>query len=178
MIKFARLRKIGRLPMKNFAKEMLQPILVAIVTFALLGTVAALWENPVFVRMTPAGPIEVVLLAGQSILLGLFFALPRSSCGNRQVGIGSILAFLGIACPVCNKILLFIFGSELLLVYFEPVRIYVAAAGFLLTAGALWLKRRQWLLAVTTGADEGARDRNSSFESIHPSTARGDKALR
>jgi len=95
---------------------------------------------PFFIRMTPAGTAEIGLLAGQSVLLGLYFTIPRGSCAAPQAGVGSLFAFLGVACPVCNKILLFVFGSELLLVYFEPVRVYVALAGFLLTGLAVWLK--------------------------------------
>ena len=109
-------------------------------TFLALGTVTALWENPLFIRMVPAGTAEISLLAAQSVLLGLYFSIHRGSCATRQVGVGSVLTFLGIACPVCNKILLFVFGWELLLIYFQPVRVYVALAGFLLTGLAVWLK--------------------------------------
>ncbi len=52
-----------------------------------------------------------------------------------------MLGFLGVACPVCNKVLLLLFGGELLLTYFEPVRIYVAAAGAAFAAWAVW---RTW----------------------------------
>ena len=75
--------------------------------FVLLGTVAALWNNPFFTRMTPAG---------------------------------AFIGFLGIACPVCNKLLVLLIGSALLLEYFEPVRLYVALGGAALLALAVWLK--------------------------------------
>ena len=39
-----------------------QGFAVAAGSFVALGTVAVLWENPLFVRMTPAGDLEVVLL--------------------------------------------------------------------------------------------------------------------
>ena len=103
-------------------------------------------ENPFFLRMTPAGTIEVALLAGQCLFIGLYFTLPQSVCIGRSVSTGSVLTFLGVACPVCNKILLVIFGSERLLVYFEPIRVYVAAAGFLITGAALWLKFQHLIL--------------------------------
>ncbi len=121
-------------------KAFITAVAVATGTFLALGTVTALWENPLFIRMTPAGMAEIALLAAQSILLGLYFSIPRGSCATRQAGVGSVLTFLGVACPVCNKILLFVFGSELLLIYFEPVRVYVALAGFLITGLAVWLK--------------------------------------
>ena len=126
------------MPVKG--KALITAVAVATGTFLALGTVTALWENPLFIRMTPAGTVEIALLAGQSILLGLYFSIPRTACAARQAGAGSILIFLGIACPVCNKILLFVVGSELLLFYFEPVRVYVALAGFLITGLAVWLK--------------------------------------
>jgi len=107
---------------------------VAASMFVLLGTVAGLWENPLFFRMTPAGGFETVLLAVQSILVGGFVAIKPPACGNKSVTFSSVVHFLGVACPVCNKILLYLVGSEVLLLYFEPYRIHVAAGGAFLTA--------------------------------------------
>lgn len=110
---------------------------VAVVSFAGLGTVSALWQNPFFVRMTPAGGWEIALLLLMSLLLGAYTAVRRPACSIKSAGTGSILGFLGVACPVCNKVLLLLFGGELLLTYFEPIRIYVAAAGVLIVLFAL-----------------------------------------
>jgi hypothetical protein len=118
-------------------------IAVAVAGFALLGTVAALWDNPIFVRMTPAGGWEIAMLAAMSLAGGVYVAIRRPFCSVKGAGAGGILAFLGVACPVCNKILLLIFGGELLMTYFEPVRIYVAAAGALLIG---WVTVREYLL--------------------------------
>jgi hypothetical protein len=112
-------------------------------SFISLGTVAALWENPFFIRMTPVSGFEIAALAALSLLLGLYVAIRRPFCSIKTVGTGGVLGFLGIACPVCNQILLFLFGGELLLTYFEPVRIYVAAAGVLIAALAV---AREWVL--------------------------------
>jgi hypothetical protein len=51
---------------------------------------------------------------------------------------------------VCNKILLLLFGGELLLTYYEPVRIYVAAAGVLIAAVAVG---REWVLVKRQPAE-------------------------
>jgi hypothetical protein len=120
---------------------------IALAMFAALGTVAALWENPLFMRMTPAGALEVSLLLLQSALAGIYLGLPQSACGKHTAGAGAIIGFLGIACPVCNKLLVLLVGSALLLEYFEPVRLYVALAGAALLALAVWLKlgRRECL---------------------------------
>ena len=114
---------------------------VAAGSFAALGTVSALWDNPLFVRMTPAGSLEVVLLLLLSLGLGAYVAVRRQCAPDKIAGAGGVLGFLGIACPVCNQILLLLFGSELLLTYFEPVRIYVAA-GWVLLIG--WALIREW----------------------------------
>ena len=108
--------------------------------FVALGTVAALWTNPFFMRMTSAGGFEITLLLLQALLAGVYVGLPRSPCGKRTAGAGAIIGFLGIACPVCNKVLVLLIGSALLLEYFEPVRLYVAVGGAALLALAVWLK--------------------------------------
>ncbi len=119
-------------------------ITVAIVSFAGLGTVSALWDNPLFVRMTPAGVWEVALLAMLSLLFGTYVVIRRPYCSIKTAGTGGVFGFLGIACPVCNKVLLLLFGGEILLTYFEPVRIYVAAAGVLIMLAAV---QREWTMS-------------------------------
>jgi len=122
-------------------KRLLAGVAVAVVMFVALGSVTALWDNPFFVRMTPIGGWEVSLLALLSFLSGLYVMIRRPFCSNKKVSAGGVLGFLGIACPVCNKILLLIFGSELLLSYYEPVRIYIAIIGVLI---ALWALSTEW----------------------------------
>ena len=116
---------------------------VGVVSFAGLGTVSALWENPLFIRMTPAGDFEIAALGALSILLGVYVAIRRPFCSAKTAGTGGVLGFLGIACPICNKVLLLLFGGELLMTYYEPVRIYLAFAGVFLAAAAV---AREWTL--------------------------------
>jgi hypothetical protein len=93
--------------------------------------------------MTPAGNFEILLLAAFSLLLGVYVAIRRPYCSVKTAGVGGVLTFIGVACPVCNQILLLLFGGELLLTYFEPVRVYVASAGVLVAAAAV---AREWQL--------------------------------
>lgn len=115
----------------------------ALGSFLLIGTVTALWPNPVFVRMTPVQGFEPLLLALQSLLIGAYVVVRRPRCSVRKAGFGSLVAFLGIACPTCNKLLLIVFGADLLLAYYEPARLYIALAGVSATAAAVaWELRK------------------------------------
>ena len=128
-------------------RSVFRGILVALGVFLIVGTVVALWPNPFFVRMTPTSGFEVALLAAQSILLGVYLVIPMTACANKLASIGGVASFLGIACPICNKVLLFLFGAQVLLTYLEPARIYIAAAGTLITAIAVvvrWRRFRAW----------------------------------
>ncbi len=109
-------------------------------TFVLLGTVAALWKNPLFIRMMPPTGFEIALLLAQSVLVGAYMAAPAAACSTRTASIGNVLSFLGIACPICNKLLVLALGPALLMQYFEPIRLYVGIIGVGLVAFALWRK--------------------------------------
>lgn len=123
------------------AGRVLKGVIVSAVTFGGLGTVSAIWDNPLFIRMTPAGDAEIWILLVLSILIGVFIAIRRPVCSGKTAGAGGVLGFVGIACPICNKILLLVFGGDLLLTYFEPIRIYVAALGVLIAG---WAVLREW----------------------------------
>lgn len=109
-----------------------QGLLVATVSFLLLGSVAALWDNPRFVRMTSAGAWEITALLSMSVLSGVFIAIRRQACSMRPTGAGGIIGFVGIACPTCNKVLMLLFGGELLMAYLEPIRPHLATLGVLI----------------------------------------------
>ena len=130
-------------------RSSLAGLIVAVVSFAGLGTISALWQNPFFIRMTPVDGWEIGLLALLSILIGIYIAIRSTNCATKSAATGGTLGFLGIACPVCNKILLLLFGGELLMAYYEPIRIYVAALGVLVTAGAVWWAWRSRRPATT-----------------------------
>ena len=114
--------------------------------FGGLGTLTALWDNPMFIRMTPITGVDYVILAAEALLLGLYLGIRAPACSLKGASLGGVLGFLGFGCSICNKILLLIFGSGLLLTYFEPVRYWVGLAGI---AFMLWALHRKLALRQT-----------------------------
>lgn len=131
--------------------------LIAVLTFAVLGTVTALWENPFFIRMTPTSGFEIGLLLLQAVMFGVYFTIPSNSCPTKTLSTGGVLGFLGFACPVCNKILMYVFGAELLLSYLEPARIYLALIGTIIIGLALFIKLKKRHSPLQYGMDAGSQ---------------------
>ena len=139
------------------ASQALTGVGAGLLSFVILGTVAALWPNPLFIRMVPPAGYEIPLLAVQSALLALYVAVRRPACRLRTIGVSSVINFLGVACPICNKILLLVFGATALLTYFEPVRLYVGLAGVALGLMAVAVEgRRRWRDALPDELDEAS----------------------
>jgi hypothetical protein len=57
-------------------------------------------------------------------------------------GIGGLLSFFAIGCPVCNKLVLLAVGTSGAMNYFAPVQPFLAGAGVLLLACALVVRLR------------------------------------
>ena len=114
---------------------------VGLALFVVVGTVTAVWANPLFVRMTPVGPWEFGATVLTAFLAGVTTALWVPRCSLRTSGTGGLASFLGIACPTCNKILMLIFGGSALLAWFDPVRPWLAAAGVIVMGFAAF---RTW----------------------------------
>ncbi|QQR55019.1 hypothetical protein IPG41_00360 [Candidatus Peregrinibacteria bacterium] len=121
-------------------KELVKIILISAAVFLVLGAVTAVYENPFFQRMTPLYWFDYVFLGLESMLMGLFWGINAPACALKKAGFGGVFGFLGFACPVCNKLLLLLFGSGLLLTYFEPIRPFVGALGIVLISFAVYKK--------------------------------------
>lgn len=128
--------------MKPFTRsEIFFSLSFSLLVFLLLGTLTALWSNPFFVRMSTTTVIDFIILTAESLLLGFYLGIKTTkACSNKKAGFGGIMGFLGFACPICNKLLLILFGSSLLLTYFEPIRIYVGLIGIGILGLALYQK--------------------------------------
>lgn len=121
--------------------------IVAIVSFIVLGTVAALWDNSYFLRMTPTSGFEISALVLQALFLGIYVAIPVRACATKLAGVGGIANFLGVACPICNKMLLVVFSADALMTYLEPARPYLAAFGVIITMTAVVVRWKNFRIA-------------------------------
>jgi peptidoglycan/LPS O-acetylase OafA/YrhL len=125
----------------NLSQRGLRGTLVALALFVVVGSVSAVWANPFFTRMTPVGTWELAATAMLAALAGVTSAFWVSRCRMRAPGSGGIVGFLGIACPICNKVLMLIFGGPALLAWFDPVRPVLTVFGILVMGYAAF---RSW----------------------------------
>lgn len=121
-------------------KEVVKVLILTILMFTIFGAVTGVYQNPFFQRMTPLYWFDYMFLSLESVLLGLFFGVNATICATKGVSIGGVFGFLGFACPICNKLLLFLLGSGFLLTYFEPIRPFVGILGVLLMGFAVHKK--------------------------------------
>jgi cbb3-type cytochrome oxidase subunit 1 len=119
---------------------------VGLVAAATIAIPTAVIPNPLFTRMTPTRPLDVVLLVLTAIAAGLvgatYAAGTASPSCERRAGSGGILAFLAIGCPICNKVVVAVLGTAGALTYFEPLQPVLGLAGLALLLAALHIRLR------------------------------------
>ncbi len=128
---------------KQDIKYLIIGILSAIALFLLFGIPTALIPNPWSVRMIEGTAYDYLFLTINSILMGAYIGVHyykkntnlRCNIASSSGGLGS---FLAISCPICNKILVLLFGTTVLLTYFEPYRPLLGFASISLLVGAIY----------------------------------------
>lgn len=117
-----------------------------ILAFLILSIPTAVIRNHFFFRMTPTYWFDYIFLVVNSVLIGLYFAStytsskPEACVVEKKSMFAQGLAFLGIACPICNKLLVYIFSATFLMTFLEPIRPYISLASAILL---LWLVARK-----------------------------------
>ena len=124
-------------------------VLAGIAAYFLMGLPTAVIDNPVFGRAVAVTPWSTPVLAVSSVLVGLIMATYVNSLhvlDDRQTpvdrhmkmsGVGGLLSFFAIGCPVCNKIVLLALGTSGALNFFAPLQPILAIAGVAFLAYAL-----------------------------------------
>ncbi len=124
----------------------------AVLTFLLIGLPTDIVPNPVFGREVPVRPWELPVLLVTSVLTGLWFGYqrgaadlsPRPADSNAPAFGAAGLAYLAVACPVCNKIVLLALGTSGALGIWQPLQPWLAGISLASLLGAvLYAARRR-----------------------------------
>lgn len=114
----------------------------------LVGLPTDVIPNPVFGRPVPVTWWSYPVLAATAILGGLLAATyvrtddePLDRPG-RAGGLGGLLAFFAVGCPVCNKLVIIALGTTGALEWFAPAQPWLAALSIALLAWALAARLR------------------------------------
>ena len=133
--------------MKSTLRFWIIGIVSSIVFFFVFGIPTNVIPNPLFTRMVSRTVLDYVFLVSSSVLLGAYLGVhlykknqsKKCTTATYSGAIGSILAF---GCPVCNKLLVLLFGATALLTYFEPYRHMLGFASIAMLGGALYWKTK------------------------------------
>lgn len=129
----------------------------AAVTALLVGLPTDVIPNPVFGRPVPVTAWSYPVLALTAVLGGLLAATyvrvgPAVDLDRpgRVGGVGGLLSFFAVGCPVCNKLVVVALGTVGARRWFEPIQPALAALSLVLLAVALRARlRNQDACAVT-----------------------------
>ena len=139
---------------------------MAVVSGLAIGLPTDVIPNPVFGRQgTPVEPWAVPVLVATALLSGLLFATyfrtgdTDDSAGSdrpsRFGGVGGLLSFFAVGCPICNKVVVIALGTSGALTWFAPVQPYLGVVAVVLLAWALRVRLRGELAcAVTVDASD------------------------
>ncbi|MFH1752239.1 MAG: hypothetical protein ABH821_04860 [archaeon] len=124
-------------------KYFITGISLSIAFFLLFGVVTNLIPNSLFNRMIETTVLDYFFLVTSSVLLGSYVAVhlykkntaKKCDAVTYSGGVGSFLAF---GCPICNKLLVILFGATTLITYFEPYRPVLGFVSIVLLVGALY----------------------------------------
>jgi hypothetical protein len=131
---------------------------VLIVTAILSGLLTATYvrnDGPALIRLKP------VEAPSDSPIAQAIDPIIDPAAGSRTArfgAAGSLLAYLAIGCPVCNKIALLLLGSTGALNLYAPIQPYMGAIGIALLAVALVVRLRGEVSCATVAMwRQGAR---------------------
>lgn len=118
----------------------------AVATALVMGIPTDVIPNPVFGRPVPVTWWSVPALVVASILAGLLLATyvrepadtpERLDRPGRMGGVGGVLTYFAVGCPVCNKLVVVALGTTGAMEVFAPLQHVLAVASVVLLALAL-----------------------------------------
>lgn len=114
-------------------------------TLLVMGTVAAIFDNPYFTRMTAVRDQDYVIWAATAVLVGLIagtFAAAGVPGHAGKLMAGGVFADLAVGCPVCNKVVVLLIGTSGALTFFDPLQLWIGLGSLGLLAWTLLLRAR------------------------------------
>lgn len=117
----------------------------------LVGLPTDVIPNPVFGRPVPVTwwsmPVLVITAVLAGLLLATYVREPTDEVVEldrpaRAGGVGGLLAFFAVGCPVCNKLVLVALGTTGAMEVFAPLQPLLAVASIGLLAAALRARLR------------------------------------
>ncbi len=154
-------------PVSRLASFGATALLGAVVVAVAMGIPTDLIDTPLFSRDIPptwwSRPVWITssLLAG--VLIATYTPWSRITSDRasapRLGGVGGIIGFLAVGCPVCNKIVLLLLGASGAMTYFEPLQPLLAAVSLVLLVVALVLRLRPRRQCPTPRGSRGRRIR-------------------
>jgi uncharacterized membrane protein len=121
----------------------------ALIAALAIGIPSDLIDTPLFGRPVDTRPIDYVIWAITSALIGLVFAirLPAShheeqERNDTRTMWSGFVSFLAVGCPVCNQLVVALVGTGGALSWWAPVQPIVGAAAI---AVVLWALRTRVL---------------------------------
>lgn len=118
----------------------------AVVTALVVGLPTDVIPNPVFGRPVAVTWWSYPVLAATAVLGGLLVATYVRADGVTELtgdrparagGIGGLLSYFAVGCPVCNKLVVIAVGTTGARRWFEPVQPWLAGASVVLLALAV-----------------------------------------
>lgn len=137
-------------PSRRTAAFLATVIIGSGVVALLMGIPTDLIDTPLFARDVPptwwSYPVWIVTAILSGLLIATYLPWSRPARDRAAVprvgGVGGLIAFFAVGCPVCNKIVLLLLGASGAMTYFEPVQPFLAVAALVLLVVALVLRFR------------------------------------
>ncbi len=140
-----------------------------IAALVVLGIPSAVIPTPLFIRMTPTEPVNVVIWLASAPLAGLLIATyvsktpllaadPHGGVGAGRATLGGVAAYLAIGCPICNKVVVAALGVSGALNVFAPLQPLIGALSVATLAGTLAWRLRMRARGCTRCAETGTNE--------------------
>src|SRR6266700_6814713 len=123
-------------------------LVVAFLYLGGVGVITAIIPNALFTRIVEPTTWSYIFWLAPAALFGPLaasYVLPTAdACEVRRAEqtttVGSVLSFLAVGCPVCNKLVVLALGTSGAITYFEPAQPWLGGLSVGLLGYALWAR--------------------------------------